>query len=159
MDNTIFQFARHLHIPLLMISYLGFASAFAVGIVYLWQERQMKSKHPNAFTFRLPSLEGLDHLIAQCIVFSVPFLTFGVLLGMLWAYQAWGRFWGWDPKETWALITWLVYIAYLYARYGIGWRGRKTAYLSLAGFALVMFTYVGVNYFSPLHGFLSGMSH
>ncbi len=159
MNSSLIEIARSLHIPLLMVSYIGFAVAFAVGIVYLWQERQMKSKHPHAWAFRLPSLEGLDQWIAKVIVFSLPFLTTGIFMGAIWAHQAWGRFWGWDPKETWALITWGVYIVYLAARYGVGWRGRKTAYLSLAGFAVVMFTYVGVSYFSPLHGFPLGAQH
>jgi ABC-type transport system involved in cytochrome c biogenesis permease subunit len=78
------------------------------------------------------------------------------MLGALWAYDAWGRYWGWDAKETWALITWFVYLIYLHMRLVAGWRGRRAAYLSLAGFGVVLFTYVGVNYLSSLHGFLSG---
>jgi ABC-type transport system involved in cytochrome c biogenesis permease subunit len=80
----------------------------------------------------------------------------GVLLGAKWAYEAWGRYWGWDAKETWALITWIVYMIYLHMRLIVGWRGRKAAYLSIVGFLMVIFTYVGVNYLSQLHGFLSG---
>jgi len=158
MENLLFNIARALHVPVLLISYAIFAAAFTVGILYLWQERKMKSKHLNELAYQLPSLDELDTLIFKLILVAVPLLTVGILLGGVWAHRAWGRFWGWDPKETWALITWLVYIAYLSVRFGVGWRGRKTAYLSLAGFAFVLFTYVGVNYFSPLHGFLSGAS-
>ena len=93
---------------------------------------------------------------APRVAVAFPLLTLGVLLGARWAYDAWGRYWGWDAKETWALITWLIYAAYLHMRLVVGWRGRKTAYLSLAGFGVVLFTYIGVNYLSELHGFLSG---
>lgn len=144
------------HVPVMFLSYAAFALAFAVGLAYLIQERQLKSRHPSAIVFRLPSLEELDGLIYRVIRWAFPILTLGVLLGARWAYDAWGRYWGWDAKETWALITWLVYLIYLHMRLVVGWRGRKTAYLSLAGFGFVLFTYVGVNYLSSLHGFLSG---
>jgi cytochrome c-type biogenesis protein CcsB len=156
MRNLLFNIARTLHVPLLLGSYLIFAAAFVVGLVYLWEERQMKSKHPTRLTFQLPSLTGLDALISKLIMIGFPLLTLGIILGGVWAKQAWGRFWGWDPKETWAFITWLVYDAYLFIHFAAGWRGRKTTYLSLAGFAFVLFTYVGVNYMSPLHRFLTG---
>lgn len=145
-----------IHVPVMFISYAAFAHAFAVGLAYLLQERQMKSKNPGSLSFRLPPLEDLDQLIYRIIRWAFPVLTLGVLLGARWAYDAWGRYWGWDAKETWALITWFVYLIYLHMRLVVGWRGRKTAYLSLAGFVFVLFTYVGVNYLSDLHGFLSG---
>ena len=107
-------------------------------------------------TFILPPLEELDNLIYRVIWMSFPVLTLGILLGAAWANDAWGRYWGWDPKETWSFVTWLIYLIYLHIRLVVGWRGRKTAYLSLVGFAVVLFTYVGVNYLSHLHGFLSG---
>ncbi len=157
MNNTLFSIARVLHVPILFLSYAIFAAAFTVGILYLWQERQMKSKHLAELSYQLPSLEALDTLISKLIAVALPLLTVGILLGGIWAHRSWGRFWSWDPSETWALITWLVYVAYLLVRRGIGWRGRKTAYLSLAGFVMVLITYVGVNYFSPLHGLLLGM--
>jgi cytochrome c-type biogenesis protein CcsB len=145
-----------IHVPIMFVSYSILAVAFAVGIAYLLQERQMKSKRPSEMTYRLPSLDDLDTLIYKLIMAAFPPLTLGIFLGGVWAYEAWGRFWGWDPKETWALITWFVYVIYLHLRLFVGWRGRKTAYLSLIGFGVVLFTYVGVNYLSPLHGFLSG---
>jgi len=144
-----------IHVPVMFISYALFANAFAVGLAYLLQERLIKSKKPAAAIFRLPPLDELDDLIYRIIAFAFPILTAGVALGAAWAYDAWGRYWGWDPKETWAFITWLVYAIYLHMRLVSGWRGRKTAYLSLAGFGVVIFTYVGVNYLSELHGFLS----
>lgn len=144
-----------IHVPVMFISYAAFANAFAIGVAFLLQERQLKSRKPSNVMFRLPSLDELDNKIYKVIWYAFPLLTLGVLLGARWAYDAWGRYWGWDPKETWAFITWLIYLIYLHMRLVMGWRGRKTAYLSLAGFAVVLVTYVGVNYLSPLHGFLS----
>ena len=144
-----------IHVPFVFVSYALLGVAFAVGIAYLIEERQMKSKHPTELTYRLPALEELDKLIYELIGAALPLLTFGIVSGGVWAYSAWGRFWGWDPKENWTLFTWFVYVVYLLLRSFGGWRGRKTAYFSLAGFAFVIFTYVGVNYLSPLHGFLS----
>ncbi len=145
-----------IHVPVMFISYSLFANAFAIGLAYVLQEWQLKSKKPSHLSFRLPPLDELDALIYKVISFALPILTLGVLLGARWAYDAWGRYWGWDPKETWAFITWVVYIIYVHMRLVVGWRGRKTAYLSLVGFGVVLFTYIGVNYLSQLHGFLSG---
>lgn len=144
-----------LHVPVIFASYAAFANAFGIGIAFLIQERQIKSKKPSEFCYRLPALEDLDGLIYRIIRVALPLLTVGLILGSLWAHAAWGRWWGWDAKETWALITWLVYAGYLYMRLGRGWRGRRAAYLSMAGFAVILFTYVGVNFFSKKHGFLS----
>ena len=145
-----------IHVPVMFLSYACFAVAFGVGLAYLVQERQIKSKKPSEMSYRLPPLEDLDRLIYKIIAFAFPVLTLGVMLGARWAYDAWGRYWGWDAKETWAFITWLIYAVYLHMRLVAGWRGRKSAYMSLVGFGVVMFTYVGVNYLSSLHGFLSG---
>jgi cytochrome c-type biogenesis protein CcsB len=83
------------------------------------------------------------------------FLTAGIFTGSLWAYQAWGSFWSWDPKETWALVMWLVYLFYLHGRLIAGWRGRKSAWLAIAGFAVMIFTYLGVSFLLPgLHSYL-----
>lgn len=145
-----------IHVPVMFLSYSAFATAFGIGMAYLIQERQIKSKKPTELSYRLPSLEEMDRLIYRIIFTAFPVLTLGIMLGARWAYDAWGRYWGWDAKETWALITWFVYLIYLHMRLVAGWRGRRTAYLSMAGFCVVIFTYVGVNYLSELHGFLSG---
>ncbi len=144
-----------IHVPVMFTSYAAFTNAFGVGLAYLLQEHQLKSRNPGSVMFRLPALDELDHLIYRIIWVAFPLLTLGVLLGARWAYDAWGRYWGWDPKETWAFITWLTFLIYLHMRLVVGWRGRKSAYLSLVGFGIVMMTYIGVNYLSPLHGFLS----
>jgi cytochrome c-type biogenesis protein CcsB len=145
-----------IHVPVMFIAYAALGNAFGIGLAYLLQERQMKSRKPSHLVFRLPPLDELDNLIYRVIMAAFPILTLGILLGARWAYDAWGRYWGWDAKETWAFITWLIYLVYLHMRLYMGWRGRKTAYLSLIGFGVVIFTYVGVNYLSDLHGFLSG---
>lgn len=144
-----------IHVPVIFASYAAFANAFGIGIAYLIQERQIKSKKPSELCYRLPALEDLDRLIYRIVLAALPLLTVGLVLGALWAHAAWGRWWGWDAKETWSLITWLVYLGYLYMRLGAGWRGRRAAYLSMAGFCVVIFTYVGVNFISQKHEFLS----
>ncbi|MFN0118845.1 MAG: c-type cytochrome biogenesis protein CcsB [Elusimicrobiota bacterium] len=158
-SSTLQSYWMAIHIPVMFISYALFANAFALGLAYLIGERQLKSKKISVISYRLPSLDELDHLIYKVIWVAFPLLTLGLLLGARWAYDAWGRYWGWDAKETWALITWLIYLGYLHMRLIVGWRGRKSAYLSLIGFAVVLFTYFGVSTFSKLHGFLSHGAH
>ncbi|MCC6157091.1 MAG: cytochrome c biogenesis protein CcsA [Deltaproteobacteria bacterium] len=106
---------------------------------------------------RLPATKVLDNLTYKSIVVAFPILTFMLLSGAIWANQAWGRFWGWDPKETAALATWFVYLIYLHTRITRGWKGRKTAYIAVLGFASVLFTYLGVNLvISGLHSYATG---
>lgn len=103
---------------------------------------------------RKKDFQELDMISYQAIAFGFLFLTFGIISGSVWANSAWGTYWGWDPKETWSLITWLVYAAYLHLRLRGGWRGRKTAWLSVVGYLAVLFTYFGVNYLlSGLHSY------
>jgi cytochrome c-type biogenesis protein CcsB len=122
-----------------------FAVAFCCGIMYLVQERQLKAKRIGAITQRLPSLNVLDDLNYQSLTYGFPLLTLGIITGAIWAEYAWGRYWDWDPKETWSLITWLLYAALLHQRLTVGWRGRKAAIMAIAGFLAVLFTFLGVN--------------
>ncbi|MBI4425670.1 MAG: c-type cytochrome biogenesis protein CcsB [Elusimicrobia bacterium] len=145
----------NIHPMVLMTAYAVFGNAFGVGLALLVQERQVKSRKPSELCYRLPAIEDLDNLNYRLIVFGFPVLTVGIIMGGVWAYGAWGRFWGWDPKETWSLITALVYAAYLHMRFIAGWRGRKAVYMSMFGFACVIFTFIGVNFLSELHGYLS----
>jgi cytochrome c-type biogenesis protein CcsB len=94
---------------------------------------------------RLPRPEVLDRLAYRSVVFAFPVWTFAVIAGAIWADQAWGRYWGWDPKETWSFITWVGYAAFLHARATAGWRGRRAAYIQLAAFGCLMFNLVGIN--------------
>lgn len=102
----------------------------------------------------LPLAETLDDLVYKAVIFAFPILTFMLLSGAIWANQSWGRYWGWDPKETGALTTWIVYLAFLHLRISKGWTGRKSAYIAVGGFISVLFTYLGVNLvLSGLHSY------
>lgn len=135
------------HVITCFIGYAAFAIAFSFGIMYLLKDR---------FKFKkLPSLELLDDMSHKTIALGFCFLALGIITGAIWANYAWGTYWSWDPKETWALVTWFIYAAYLHARVTAGWRGRKCAYLNILGFAAVIFTYVGVNFLLPgLHSYV-----
>jgi cytochrome c-type biogenesis protein CcsB len=101
-----------------------------------------------------PGLRILDDLSYKMVMVGFPLLTLGIVTGAAWANYAWGTYWSWDPKETWSLITWLIYAAFLHARFTAGWRGKRTAVLSVIGFAAVIFTYIGVNFvLSGLHSY------
>ncbi|MEU0732078.1 cytochrome c biogenesis protein CcsA, partial [Streptomyces lavendulocolor] len=103
---------------------------------------------------RLPSADRLDTLSYRLNALVFPLWTFAVIAGAVWAEAAWGRYWGWDPKETWAFITWVAYAAYLHARVTAGWKGRRAAYLGLIAFATFVFNYYGVNIFiTGLHSY------
>jgi cytochrome c-type biogenesis protein CcsB len=140
-----------------VFAFLGdaiFALTFSVGIMYLIQERQIKSKSTGGLLMRLPSLEILDEINHRSLTFGFPLLTIGIITGSVWASYAWGSYWSWDPKETWSLITWFLYAALLHQRLAIGWRGRKAAIMAIIGFLAVLFTFLGVNLvLSGLHSY------
>jgi ABC-type transport system involved in cytochrome c biogenesis permease subunit len=102
----------------------------------------------------LPSSERLQTLTYRIVAFSFPLWTFAVIAGAIWAENAWGRYWGWDPKETWAFITWVIYAAYLHARSTAGWRGNASSWIAIAGWASFLINYFGVNLFvNSLHSY------
>jgi hypothetical protein len=144
-----------IHVPLLFLAYAAFANAFGIGLAFLIQERQIKTRRPTELGYRLPSLEEMDRLIARLIAVAFPALTLGLGLGIVWAHSAWGGRWVSDPKIIWSVVVWAVYLAYLVLRYGFNWRGRRAAYLSLAGFGLVLVSYMGINYVSRTHGYVA----
>jgi len=141
------------HVVTCFIGYGAFAVAFGVSLMYLF--KQSEPGATSGMIGRLPTLEVLDELTHQLIVFGFLFLCVGIITGAVWANSAWGRYWGWDPKETWSLITWFIYATLLHARMMRGWRGRRIAYLSIIGFAAVLFTYFGVNLLPGLHSYQS----
>lgn len=145
-----------IHVLLLFVGDAIFAVAFGAGVMYLLQEKQVKRKKMGAIFRRLPSLDVLDEINYRCLTVGFPLLTLGIITGSIWAEYAWGSYWSWDPKETWSLITWLLYAALLHGRLTVGWRGRKAAILAIAGFCAVLFTFLGVNLLLPgLHTYSS----
>ena len=141
-----------IHVTTCFFGYASFAVSFGISLLYLIREK--KDTQRSGLTW-LPSPAVLDEINYKAIVIGFPMLTLGIITGAAWANYAWGSYWTWDPKETWSLITWFVYAAFLHARFTRDWRGRKAAILSLVGFAAVIFTYFGVNYLiSGLHSYL-----
>lgn len=116
-----------------------------VASAYLWIDRMERRGGRSEFAKRLPSLEVLDQLSYRLVAFVFPLWTFAIIAGAIWAEAAWGRYWGWDPKETWSFITWILYAAYLHARVTAGWKGRKAAWLSLIAGSSYLFNYVYIN--------------
>ncbi|CAJ0884741.1 c-type cytochrome biogenesis protein CcsB [Ralstonia pickettii] len=136
-----------IHVPANFIGYGGFALASMVGVSYLLKER-------GVFADRLPSLELLDDLMYKAIALGFLFFTIATILGALWAVDAWGGYWSWDPKETWALIVWLNYAAWLHLRLVKGLRSRIAAWWAVAGLVVTTFAFLGVNIFlSGLHSY------
>ncbi|MBI5583739.1 MAG: c-type cytochrome biogenesis protein CcsB [Deltaproteobacteria bacterium] len=123
-----------------------FAIAFLSGIMYLIQESRIKSKQLGAIYHRLPSLETLDALNYQCLIVGFPLMTLGLVSGSLYAHYTLGSFWRWDPKEVWSLITWLLYAALLHGRLVSGWRGRRSALLSILFFLVLVFSFLGMKF-------------
>jgi cytochrome c-type biogenesis protein CcsB len=139
------------HIIIIFIGEASFALACVVGILYLIQEHAIKIKIQGFFYKRLPSLELLDITGYACIVVGFTMLTIGLITGLVYAKSVWGRFWSWDPKEVWSGITWLIYAALLHERLIVGWRGKKAAIMAIIGFAVLLFTFFGVNFLLKGH--------
>jgi cytochrome c-type biogenesis protein CcsB len=139
------------HVITCFIGYGAFAVACGVSVMYLMKSG--RDEEEAGLVGRFPPASVLDELTHQLVMFGFLFLSAGIITGAVWANSAWGRYWGWDPKETWSLITWFVYAAMLHARMMRGWRGRRIAYLTLIGFAAVLFTYFGVNLLPGLHSY------
>jgi len=143
------------HVMTCFMGYAAFAIAFGLGLMHIF--KGFGKGNPNrssSFLRLLPEEDTLDELIYQSIALGFVFLSLGIITGSVWAHYAWGSYWSWDPKETWSLITWLVYAALLHARLVRGWRGRRIALFSMVGFVCVLFTYLGVNYLPGLHTYL-----
>ena len=133
-----------IHVISYFMGYGGLLISFIISLIYL------RGRQKNA-----AFAKKLDGLSSQMVSFAFPFLTIGLTTGAVWAKNAWGRYWSWDPKETWALITWLIYAAYLHLRLNKNWQGKKAAILNIIGFLCVLFTFLGVNYLMKgLHSYL-----
>ena len=142
------------HVLTCFLGYAAFTVAFALGIMYLLGGKARNGSKEEGGVLRLiPAAEAIEELLQQSVVLGFVLLTLGIMTGSVWAHYAWGSYWSWDPKETWSLITWIVYAVMLHARSVRGWRGRRMAWTALVGFASVLFTYLGVNYLNSLHSY------
>ncbi|MBC6457687.1 c-type cytochrome biogenesis protein CcsB [Actinomadura sp. HBU206391] len=137
-----------IHVTAAITATGAFTVAGLSTVLYLAASRGM------AGTGRLPGPEALDRLAYRVTMFAFPIWTFAIIAGAIWADAAWGRYWGWDPKEIWSFVTWVVYAGYLHARATAGWKGRKAAIVSLVAYGCLLFNFFGVNYmFSGLHSY------
>ena len=134
------------HVSTAIISYGAFGISFALALMFLLRDRISEG---SFFDRHIPSKEKLDLIGYRAVALGILFLTFCIISGAIWAEQAWGSYWSWDPKETWSLITWLIYSVYLHQRIRKGWKGKSAAIFAAVGFICVLFTYVGVNTFLP----------
>jgi len=149
-----------IHVTAMTLATGIFFVAAVLGVVYLAADRYNRrvaagrAEPGNGIMRRLPSVEQIDRLTYRTVVFGFPVWTFGVIAGAIWADQAWGRYWGWDPVETWAFITWVLYAAFLHARATAGWRGRRAHYIQLLGFTSLIFNIMVVQVFvAGLHSY------
>jgi cytochrome c-type biogenesis protein CcsB len=138
------------HVASAIVAYGTFSVAFAASVLFLLQ--------PEGGRRGLPRPAVLDEIAYRAVMIGFPFLTLTIVLGAVWANVAWGRYWGWDPKETASLVTWLIYGAYLHARVVRGWRGSRSAWLLVIGFGATLFTYFGNLFFGGLHSY-SGLNN
>lgn len=138
------------HVFTCFLGYGGFAVAAISSAGYLIAARRASTTQAEIAT-------GFDLVTGKTIAFGFLFLTAGIITGAVWANSAWGTYWSWDPKETWSLITWFIYAVFLHCRFMRGWKGPRAAWVSLLGFASVIFTYFGVNFLlSGLHSYANG---
>jgi cytochrome c-type biogenesis protein CcsB len=140
------------HVLTCFFGYAAFGLSFGLSLMYLLK-RVERPGQDKGLIKRLPGTGILDDLNYQMVVIGFLMLSLGIITGSVWAHSAWGSYWSWDPKETWSLITWLVYAAILHSRMMRGWRGKKISILSIVGFSCVLFTYFGVNYLAGLHSY------
>ncbi len=144
------------HVGTIFIGNGLFAIAFLAAIMYLIQEHQIKRKRLGPVYTRLPSLATLDSINYYSLIYGFPFLTLGMITGSIYAQYALGKYWQWDPKEVWSLITWLFYGALLHERLVVGWRGRRAALMSIICFCILIFTFVGASFWlGGYHSFSS----
>ena len=141
------------HVATAVIAYGALAFSFAAALMCRWRRYLDKGASP-ALLALLPDPQILEYMMNRAIILAMPFLTLLIITGAVWAEYAWGAYWRWDPKETWSLITWLVYAAYLHGRAVYAWRGQTAINWALSGFLIVIFTFIGVNVLLPgLHSY------
>lgn len=143
-----------IHVPANFVGYGTFALAAMIAIPYLWRSKLEAKGGDSIMLQRLPTLAVMDEIMYKAIAFGFAFFTIATILGAMWAAEAWGGYWSWDPKETWALIVWLNYAAWLHLRLSKGWHGPVMAWWALIGLLVTTFAFLGVNMFlSGLHSY------
>ncbi len=141
------------HVTLIVFAYAAFTITLIGSVMYLLQERELKAKTFGAAFYRLPALNTCDELSYRSLTVGFVLLTLGMMTGIIWNNQRDGRYWHNDPKEIMALVTWLVYLFIMHYRLTAGWRGRRVAWLTIVGFAVVLFTWAGTRYLGGYHVF------
>lgn len=147
------------HVLTCFLGYAAFAVACGISVMYLIKVKgeENGTEAAGGIISAFPSTKVLDDLNYKAIMIGFPLLTLGIITGAAWANYAWGTYWSWDPKETWSLIVWFIYAAFLHARFTKGWVGKRAAWLSIIGFAATIFCYLGVNLLlSGLHSYGAG---
>jgi len=150
-----------IHVPIVVSSYAAFLVAFVFSCIYLikyYGERSVAGVEPRAAVARwlaaLPSLPQLDVIVYRAVAIGLPLISVGIITGAMWAKEAWGAYWQWDPKETAALFSWIIYLAYMHLHTRHAWRGLRTSWVSVIGFLSIIFCYLGVNiWISGLHSY------
>jgi cytochrome c-type biogenesis protein CcsB len=137
------------HVTFVFLGNAVFGLAFFVSLIYLVEERQLKSRRIGSFARRLPSLETLDKINFRFLTWGFVCLTLGMLSGVLWAELSWGRLWSWDPLTFWTTVIWILYAVLLHGRVTVGWGGRRAATLTIVGFGVLFVSFIGVNMLSP----------
>ncbi len=135
-----------IHALLAFFSYAAFTIAAGVAIMYLLQRYFLKTRQFGGLFQKLPPLDTMDEISYRCLTIGFPLLTVAIITGSIWSEQAMGSYWVWDPKQTWSLITWLIYAALLHGRLVIGWRGKRAAVLSILGFVVLLVTFIGMKH-------------
>jgi cytochrome c-type biogenesis protein CcsB len=140
-----------IHVSTVIIAYGAFGVSFVLSIIFLLRDRM---KENGFWDTHIPKKEKLDVISYRSVSLGMMFLTVTINIGAIWAENAWGSYWSWDPKETWALVTWMIYLVYLHLRIRRGWNGKTAAIVGVIGFVCVLFTYIGVNTLLPgLHSY------
>jgi len=139
------------HVFFAWVAYGAFCVVSALGVLYLLKDNALSRKKEVSFYERLPDLRVLSDLILKTVVFGFITLTVEIGAGAIWAYELWGRYWGWDPVETWSLITWLVYGTYIHLGVTLGWKGRKMAWLAIFALIFVFITFGGIGFIGGIH--------
>ena len=140
-----------IHVSTVIVAYGAFGVSCVLSIIFLVRDRM---KENGFWDLHVPKKEALDVISYRCAALGMMFLTVTIGIGGIWAEDAWGSYWSWDPKETWALVTWVIYLVYLHLRIRKGWNGKAAAIFCAVGFVCVLFTYIGVNTLLPgLHSY------